>query len=83
MRFMQQKKKERNHQKLDVHKLCQRKSGADFIKAQEALGEEQGDKALKILNNLLRNPDLRDFEKATIVRLKGYVYAEKKITLNQ
>ena len=55
-----------------------KKVGADFIKAQEALGEEQADKALSILNNLLRNQDLRDYEKATIVRLKGYVYAEKE-----
>ncbi|MDA9905238.1 TonB family protein [Hyphomicrobiales bacterium] len=52
--------------------------GTEFIKAQEALSEEQGDKALKILDNLLRNPDLRDFEKATIIRLKGYIYVGKE-----
>ena len=72
------KKERKKPPKARRTQTMSKKVGADFIKAQEALGEEQGDKALKILNNLLRNPDLRDFEKATIVRLKGYVYAEQE-----
>ena len=72
------KKERKKPPKARRTQTMSKKVGADFIKAQEALGEEQADKALNILNNLLRNQDLRDFEKATIVRLKGYVYAEKE-----
>jgi hypothetical protein len=72
------KKERKKPPKARRTQTMSKKVGTEFIKAQEALGEEQGDKALKILNNLLRNPDLRDFEKATIVRLKGYVFAEKE-----
>ena len=73
-----EKKERKKPPKARRTQTMSKKVGADFIKAQEALGEEQADKALSILNNLLRNQDLRDFEKATIVRLKGYVYAEKE-----
>ena len=72
------KKERKKPPKARRTQTMSKKVGADFVKAQETLGEEQADKALSILNNLLRNQDLRDFEKATIVRLKGYVYAEKE-----
>ena len=72
------KKERKKPPKARRTQTMSKKVGADFIKAQEALGDEQGDKALKILDNLLRDSELRDFEKATIVRLKGYVYAEKE-----
>ena len=55
-----------------------KKVGKEFIKAQQLLGDDKPDEALKILDNLLRDSELRDYEKATIVRLKGYVYAEKE-----
>jgi len=55
-----------------------KKVGADFLKAQEALNEEKYDESHKILDRLLSNQELSDFERATIYRLKGYVYAEKE-----
>ena len=55
-----------------------KKVGTDFLKAQEALGEEKPDESLRILDRLLSNQELSDFERATIYRLKGYVYAEKE-----
>ncbi len=55
-----------------------KKVGADFLKAQEALAEEKTDESLKILEELLSNQELSIFERATIYRLQGYVYAEKE-----
>ena len=55
-----------------------RKVGKEFIKAQQLLGDDKPDESLKILDMLLSNQNLRNFERATIIRLKGYVYAEKE-----
>ena len=55
--------------------LQAKKVGAEFIKAQEALGEDLPDRAMDILTNLLRRDDLRPFEQAQIIRLQAYVYA--------
>ena len=56
-----------------------KKVGAEFIKAQEAMGEDLPDRAMDILTNLLRRDDLRPFEQALeIIRLQAYVYAEKE-----
>ena len=44
------KKERKKPPKARRTQTMSKKVGADFIKAQEALGEEQGDKALKILN---------------------------------
>ena len=52
------KKERKKPPKARRTQTMSKKVGTEFIKAQEALGEEQGDRALKILNNLLRNPDL-------------------------
>ena len=35
-------------------------------------------RAMDILNNLLRRDDLRPFEQAQIIRLQAYVFAEKE-----
>ena len=72
------KKERKKPPKARRTKTMSKKVATEFIKAQDALAEDQSDTSLKILNNLLTQPELRGFEKATIVRLKGYVYAEKE-----
>ena len=72
------KKERKKPPKARRTKTMSKKVATEFIKAQDALAEDRSDTSLKILNNLLTQPELRGFEKATIVRLKGYVYAEKE-----
>ena len=71
------KKERRKPPKARRTQTMTKKVGAEFIKAQEALGEDLVDRALSILENLLRREELRDFEKAQITRLQAYVWAEK------
>ena len=72
------KKERKKPPKARRTQTMSKKVGADFIKAQEALGEEKPDESLKILDRLLSSQELSDFERATIYRLKGYVFAEKE-----
>ena len=58
------KKERRKPPKARRTQTMTKKVGAEFIKAQEALGEDLVDRALSILENLLRREELRDFEKA-------------------
>ena len=73
-----QKKERKKPPKARRTQTLSKKVGTDFIKAQEALADEKSDESLRILDRLLSSQDLSDFEKATIYRLKGYVYAEKE-----
>ena len=73
-----EKKERKKPPKARRTQTLSKKVGTDFLKAQEALAEEKPDESLKILDRLLSNQELSDFEKATIYRLKGYVYAEKE-----
>ena len=74
-----EKKERKKPPKARRTQTLSKKVGTDFLKAQEALAEEKPDESLKILDRLLSNQELSDFEKATIYRLKGYVYAEKEV----
>ena len=74
----QQKKEKRKPPKAKRTQTMSKKVGAEFIKAQEALGDDLPDRAMDILNNLLRRDDLRPFEQAQIIRLQAYVFAEKE-----
>ena len=76
--YAQKKKERRKPPKAKRTETMSKKVGAEFIKAQEALGDDLPDRAMGILNNLLRRDDLRPFESAQIVRLQAYVYAEKE-----
>ena len=72
------RKKEEKPPKAKRTQTMSKKVGVEFIKAQEALGEDLPDRAMDILTNLLRRDDLRPFEQAQIIRLQAYVYAEKE-----
>jgi len=76
--YAQKKKERRKPPKAKRTQTMSKKVGAEFIKAQEALGEDLPDRAMDILTNLLRRDDLRPFEQAQIIRLQAYVYAEKE-----
>ena len=76
--YAQKKKERRKPPKAKRTQTMSKKVGAEFIKAQEALGEDLPDRAMDILNNLLRRDDLRPFEQAQIIRLQAYVYAERE-----
>ena len=76
--YAQKKKERRKPPKAKRTQTMSKKVGAQFIKAQEALGEDLPDRAMELLNNLLRRDDLRPFEQAQIIRLQAYVYAERE-----
>ena len=76
--YAQKKKERRKPPKAKRTQTMSKKVGAEFIKAQEALGEDLPDRAFDILSNLLRRDDLRPFEQAQIIRLQAYVFAEKE-----
>ena len=76
--YAQKKKERRKPPKAKRTQTMSKKVGAEFIKAQEAMGEDLPDRAMDILTNLLRRDDLRPFEQAQIIRLQAYVYAEKE-----
>ncbi len=76
--YAQKKKERRKPPKAKRTQTMSKKVGAEFIKAQEALGDDLPDRAMSILTNLLRRDDLRPFESAQIVRLQAYVYADKE-----
>ena len=58
-----QKKERKKPPKARRTQTLSKKVGADFLKAQEALGEEKPDESLRILDRLLDKQDLSDFEK--------------------
>ena len=57
--YAQKKKERRKPPKAKRTQTMSKKVGAEFIKAQEALGEDLPDRAFDILSNLLRRDDLR------------------------
>ena len=65
-------------QQSKARKTMSKEVGKEFIKAQKLLSDDKPDEALKILEGLLSNQKLREYEIAVILRLKGYVYAEKE-----
>jgi len=65
-------------QKSKARKTMSKEVGKEFIKAQKLLSDDKPDEALKILEGLLNNQKLREYEIAVILRFKGYVYAEKE-----
>ena len=56
------KKERKKPPKARRTQTLSKKVGTDFLKAQEALGEEKPDESLKILDRLLSNQELSDFE---------------------
>ena len=59
-------KERRKPPKAKRTQTMSKKVGAEFIKAQEALGEDLPDRAFDILSNLLRR-DTKDLEQAQII----------------
>ncbi len=62
----------------NIIKTLRKDIGAEFIRANDYMYKKDFDKALYILDNILKNSDLRVYEIATILRLKGYAFAEKE-----
>ena len=75
-----QKKERKKPPKARRTQTLSKKVGTDFLKAQEALAEEKPDESLKILDRLLSNQELSDFEKATIYRLKGCICRKRRLS---
>lgn len=64
----------REKPKTKASKTVSKKVGEGILKAQEALEIDNNAEALAILNRLLKT-DMKDYERAVVLRMMGYVYS--------
>lgn len=65
----------RQKPKTKKTKTVGKKVGEQLLKAQEAMGEDNNAEAMSILNRLMQG-DLKDYERAVVLRMIGYIHAD-------
>ncbi len=70
----QAQRAKREKPKTKASKTVSKKVGLALLKAQDALAVDNNAEALAILNRLL-NTDMKDYERAVVLRMIGYVYS--------